>query len=695
MSGQNKKGSRNYQRDLKRTLNGCIIDAVIWGVITLLFFGAGLVSSFFALPEAFDRYRISIMLLCYTTALAAGVKGAQSLSEITAIRDVIQRSVYAVMLTQKQQNRIFRSVSRQSFLEHLTYFLFGAVPVTAIMFVLYHNTGDTSSLMVMGVLDGLLLFGTLLAYGLDVGRLASQDGFCTVSDRGIITANEILPFSAKDGDVLKMLSFDDSYEIVFRRKCYLGIPRKYTFPLPKDGTLSKGSDGESVEEVLLETFGLVDATEEDGLYQETRGEELAELEEEDIPDEAIKSELPSSEIDDGYVKETETSYEAEAVSNEDSSKEATLADSSGAIYINPYETVSVPALDSENDSQTVEEGFAETLIDNEDLASEYAEADDSKAVIAADDKEVAESTEDDTSETVLLSKDQDNDQDEEDLIKKDKKTSVKSKVKEALSTIQASWVRKAACIMALVLIVAIVGTMLYKKAGKPDADNVPNKDDQSQNVPEPVKPDGSSGSNPDEPFVDVLPKSDLQQDDNGVWYATIGGAKVVLVNKEHPVPENYGGVDETAVNTLNDMIAAAYERDGVQIVFVSGYRSYSLQSELYASKVAQVGETAAGYWVAPPGTSEYQTGLAFDVDDATTEGTLLSTEFENTDAFRWLSDHCAEYGFILRCPKGATDITGFNYEPWHYRYVGIEAAKEIMNAGITLEEYLGAYPADS
>ena len=103
-----------------------------------------------------------------------------------------------------------------------------------------------------------------------------------MSDRGIITANEILPFSAKDGDVIKMLSFDDDYEVVFRRKCYLGIPRKYTFPLPKDGVLSNGADGQSVEEVLLETFGLVDADEKEGTYQELRGEELAEQEKEDL-----------------------------------------------------------------------------------------------------------------------------------------------------------------------------------------------------------------------------------------------------------------------------------------------------------------------------------------------------------------------------------------------------------------------------
>jgi len=684
MSRQKEKGGRDYQRDLKRTLNGCIIDAVIWGVITLLFLCVGLASVFIDFPEAFDRYRMSIQLLCFTAALAVGVKGLQSLSEITSIKDVIQRSVYAVMLTQKQQNRIFRSVSRQSFVEHLTYFLFGAVPVTAIMFVLYHNTGDTSSLLVMGILDGLLLFGTLLAYGLDVGRLASQDGFCTVSDRGIITANEILPFSAKDGDVLKMLSFDDSYEVVFRRKCYLGIPRKYTFPLPKDGALSKASDGESVEKVLLATFGLVDAVEEDGAYQETKGEKLAEMDEEVVSAELVNNDAISSEDGDDYVKEDiePTGEKSEMPSNEESVRESALAEVEESIYVKPYETVSMPVIDAEPDLETVaeEKEFDEAVIEEERTITEASD-------ISGNVEDELQNAEDGVSEPVLI----DDDQDESESTADNKKSSVKNKLKEALSAVQAGWVRKAAIIMAVVLILAVASTMLYKNAGKPDEGLIPDNQKQGQNNPEEVDPDGSSGNKSDDLFVDVLPKSDLQQDDDGVWYATIGGVKVVLVNKEHPVPENYGGVDQIAVNTLNDMIAAA-AKDGVQIVFVSGYRSYALQSELYAGKVAQVGEAAASYLVAPPGMSEYQTGLAFDVDDATTEDTLLNINFENTDAFRWLADHCAEYGFILRCPKDSTEITGFDYEPWHYRYVGVEAAKEIVSSGVTLEEYLGVYP---
>ena len=90
--------------------------------------------------------------------------------------------------------------------------------------------------------------------------------------------------------------------------------------------------------------------------------------------------------------------------------------------------------------------------------------------------------------------------------------------------------------------------------------------------------------------------------------------------------------------------------------------------------------------VAVPGTSEHQLGLALDLVDA--RHVKLDESQENTDAYKWLSKHCAEYGFIVRYPNGKTDITGIIYEPWHFRYVGVEAATYIMENGITLEEYL-------
>ena len=99
-------------------------------------------------------------------------------------------------------------------------------------------------------------------------------------------------------------------------------------------------------------------------------------------------------------------------------------------------------------------------------------------------------------------------------------------------------------------------------------------------------------------------------------------------------------------------------------------------------------EKEAARHVAVPGTSEHQLGLAVDLVDA--EYPYLDDAQARTPTQRWLMEHCHEYGFILRYPTGTTDITGIIFEPWHYRYVGMEVAREIMERGITLEEYLGA-----
>ncbi len=97
-------------------------------------------------------------------------------------------------------------------------------------------------------------------------------------------------------------------------------------------------------------------------------------------------------------------------------------------------------------------------------------------------------------------------------------------------------------------------------------------------------------------------------------------------------------------------------------------------------------EEKAGTVVAVPGTSEHQLGLAVDL--VSSEHVQLDEGAEKTEGYKWLVKNCHKYGFILRYPNGATDITGIIYEPWHFRYVGEEAAAEIMEAGITLEEYL-------
>ena len=127
---------------------------------------------------------------------------------------------------------------------------------------------------------------------------------------------------------------------------------------------------------------------------------------------------------------------------------------------------------------------------------------------------------------------------------------------------------------------------------------------------------------------------------------------------------------------MEKMFHAAEEADMNGYIVTSGYRSYQRQQEVYAE--SEPGKAQQ------PGASEHQTGMAFDVTVETNEG------FESTPQYGWLMTHAHEYGFIQRYPANKADVTGISYEPWHYRYVGIEAAQEIMGQGICLEEYL--YP---
>ena len=129
---------------------------------------------------------------------------------------------------------------------------------------------------------------------------------------------------------------------------------------------------------------------------------------------------------------------------------------------------------------------------------------------------------------------------------------------------------------------------------------------------------------------------------------------------------------------------------GVPVYLSSGYRDYDTQSYLNTLQ-QQMGysKEEADKIVAPPGTSEHQTGLACDITDYYRE--YKNDELESTDTYQWMSAHCQEYGFIVRYPKDKEDITGIIYEPWHYRYVGAEAAAFIMEHNLCLEEFVALY----
>lgn len=157
--------------------------------------------------------------------------------------------------------------------------------------------------------------------------------------------------------------------------------------------------------------------------------------------------------------------------------------------------------------------------------------------------------------------------------------------------------------------------------------------------------------------------------------------------------------DSRAVDALRDMLTAANtENPNLRLQPVSCFRSVALQKSLYERQVntqlkkgysQEKAEEVAATIVKRPGQSEHNTGLAVDLGGSGNYSLVQS--FENTASFKWLIAHCADYGFILRFPKNKETITGVIYEPWHYRYVGVDAAKEIMRDGLCLEEYLEKY----
>ena len=140
-----------------------------------------------------------------------------------------------------------------------------------------------------------------------------------------------------------------------------------------------------------------------------------------------------------------------------------------------------------------------------------------------------------------------------------------------------------------------------------------------------------------------------------------------------------------AADALEEMFKEA-EKDGIYLFAVSGFRSYERQQAIFQNEVNTKGEELAKEAVAVPGQSEHQTGLSMDIS-AESVGFNLVEEFENTVEGKWLSENAHKFGFILRYPKGKETITGYKFEPWHFRYVGKDIAKIIYENNWTLEEF--------
>ena len=163
---------------------------------------------------------------------------------------------------------------------------------------------------------------------------------------------------------------------------------------------------------------------------------------------------------------------------------------------------------------------------------------------------------------------------------------------------------------------------------------------------------------------------------------------ILVANKKYPLPSTYNkGEDPVAKAALVNMLEAG-KAAGFEYNAFSGFRSYEYQTTLYNRYVNRDGKANADRYSARPGYSEHQTGLAFDIGEVNRQDLWLTEEFGETPAGQWLMNNAHHYGFILRYPKGKEHITGFMYESWHYRYVGVEHATTIYNANTTLEEYL-------
>ena len=250
------------------------------------------------------------------------------------------------------------------------------------------------------------------------------------------------------------------------------------------------------------------------------------------------------------------------------------------------------------------------------------------------------------------------------------------------------------------LAVALLGVLLflggYLLGGVRQVSALPSgePDGDGQQVTAPIDPPseetGGTETATTEPDPVVAPEAD--------W-------NLLLVNADNPLPADFQAPELTELkngHAIDSRVYPALQRmmddcraAGLQPLICSSFRTRDKQAQLHENKIQRLlaegysqdaAEAEAARWVAPPGTSEHETGMAVDIVD--TGYQILDERQEQTPVQQWLMAHCAEYGFILRYPTDKSSITGVGYEPWHYRYVGETAAREIMERGICLEEYL-------
>ena len=219
----------------------------------------------------------------------------------------------------------------------------------------------------------------------------------------------------------------------------------------------------------------------------------------------------------------------------------------------------------------------------------------------------------------------------------------------------------------------------------------------------PVDPEPAEPETPSEPETPEVPETPSESETP--YVSSKNDPLLILANVDNPLPEDFevGELETVQGNYKLDSRAASYAREmisdakseGITLQLCSSYRAISLQKTLFENKYnyyisngwsAEDAYAKTATIIAIPGTSEHQTGLCMDV--VTPSYQVLDAGYAETDAAKWLAENAYKYGFILRYPKDKQDITKIIFEPWHYRFVGIENAKLIKDSGLCLEEYL-------
>lgn len=228
----------------------------------------------------------------------------------------------------------------------------------------------------------------------------------------------------------------------------------------------------------------------------------------------------------------------------------------------------------------------------------------------------------------------------------------------------------------LLLIIVVSAVVVWRQKHPAD----------STNVTSPNSGQSSSSSNKTQTNESFIKSQYSVNDSSSLW---------VVVNKGRVLPSDYVPANLDENTQLRSESAVALENlesgaanDGLKIVLVSGYRSYATQKSVYASYSGSQGQTAADTFSARAGHSEHQTGLAADVGSSSGK-CQLDKCFGDTPEGKWLTANAYKYGFIIRYQKDKQNLTGYDYEPWHIRFVGIGLAAEINKTGQTLEQFFG------